>query len=125
VPADLPALTAAGLSEVLGVAARHEQAFVPDASGTGTTMLMSRTAESVLHSYGVGSAARHAELGAVAIAEASPGARHDVDTLDDLEHARGLVLGPRTVSALRLLSVDAPEVDRPHRAAKALGALPE
>ncbi|RLV51857.1 2-phospho-L-lactate guanylyltransferase, partial [Aeromicrobium phragmitis] len=44
--------------------------------------------------YGGASAARHRELGAIAMPGAWPGVRDDVDTLDDLERVGELGVGP-------------------------------
>lgn len=125
VPADLPALTAPALSQVLRVASRHPRAFVPDADGEGTTLLTGLRSEIVLHSYGPGSAGRHAELGAVAITDAAAGARQDVDTVEDLKRVSALGVGPHTAFAVHQLCVGAEGGRQPTRSAYAADALPE
>ena len=95
---DLPALTSAELGRTLAAAAEHETAFVPDAFGTGTTLLTARPPATLDPHFGPGSAARH---GAHAAAlPAGPGLRQDVDTADDLRAALLLGVGPRTLAAL-------------------------
>jgi 2-phospho-L-lactate guanylyltransferase len=99
---DLPALEPAELAAALAGAAGHPRAFVPDAAGTGTTMLAARPGTALAPSFGSGSAARHRDV-AVELA-AGPGLRHDVDTGADLLAAAvpgaGVVLGPRTAAVL-------------------------
>lgn len=91
---DLPALRAAELSAALDAAAAHRSAFVPDASGAGTTLLTATPGTPLEPHFGLGSAARHA--GFAAALEAGPGLRTDVDTADDLRAAARLGFGVRT-----------------------------
>ena len=79
----------------------------------------------MLHSYGPGSAGRHAELGAVAITDAAAGARQDVDTVEDLKRVSALGLGPHTAFAVHQLCVGAESGRQPTRSAYATDALPE
>jgi 2-phospho-L-lactate/phosphoenolpyruvate guanylyltransferase len=96
---DLPALHADDLAAALAQAARHPRAYVPDAAGTGTTLLaVTPTGGPLRPAFGVGSAARHA-LEAVRL-DAGAGLRHDVDTADDLHAATELGLGPATAAVL-------------------------
>lgn len=95
---DLPALRAAELAEVLTAAAAAPRSFVPDAAGTGTTLLAALPGVPLRPSFGPGSAARHA-VDAVPLA-AGPGLRTDVDTAADLRAAAGLGLGTATAAAL-------------------------
>jgi len=95
---DLPALQGEELDEALGRAAGHPRAFVPDSSGTGTTLLAVRPGNPLGPSFGSGSAARH-RLDAVEL-PAGAGLRHDVDTAEDLISAGRLTLGPATSTAL-------------------------
>ncbi|MDN4471497.1 2-phospho-L-lactate guanylyltransferase [Demequina zhanjiangensis] len=91
---DLPALTGAALDEALKAAGRLDRAVVPDADGTGTTLVTA--AARVPHSpaFGTGSFARHLAAGYVSVADAVPDrVRSDVDTLDDLARAASLGLG--------------------------------
>jgi len=96
---DLPLLTSADVDAVLALAAGHERAHVPDADGTGTTVLTART--SLRPAFGSGSSARHAAAGHVRLdLPASSGARHDVDVPADLAWARAHDPAPRTRHAL-------------------------
>ncbi len=70
---DLPALRPHELADALARAAGHPHGFVPDAPGTGTTLLTARPARRCDPAFGPGSAARHARS-AVALA-AGPGLR--------------------------------------------------
>lgn len=96
---DLPLLTPDDVDAVLGRAAEHERAHVPDAAGTGTTVLTALT--SLRPSFGGGSSARHAAAGHVRLdLPASSPARHDVDVSEDLAWARTHHPAPRTREAL-------------------------
>jgi 2-phospho-L-lactate/phosphoenolpyruvate guanylyltransferase len=92
---DLPALRPAELADALDAAAAHPTAFVPDRTGTGTTMLTARPDVVLDPRFGLGSAGRHREIAAEL--HAGAGLRHDVDTADDLAAAAELGLGARTV----------------------------
>jgi 2-phospho-L-lactate guanylyltransferase len=95
---DLPALRPGHLADALDAAAAEPAAFVPDHSGTGTTLLTATPPALLDPRFGAGSAARHA---AVAVAlTAAAGLRHDVDTAGDLTAAAALGLGPRTSQVL-------------------------
>jgi 2-phospho-L-lactate/phosphoenolpyruvate guanylyltransferase len=95
---DLPALTPAELASTLAAATEYATGFVPDAAGTGTTLLTARPTAAFDPRFGPGSAARH---GAHAAAlPAGPGLRQDVDTADDLRAAVLLGVGAHTVAAL-------------------------
>jgi 2-phospho-L-lactate guanylyltransferase len=101
---DLPALRAASVRRVVEVSRNFSRAFLPDASGVGTTMLIAHAAKLEPHFQGR-SAARHRASGAVPlIAELLGGplgdARHDVDTEVDLATVIGLGLGPHTAALL-------------------------
>lgn len=95
---DLPALQPAELAEALRAAAGHHRAFVPDAAGTGTTLLAATPGHPLRPQFGLGSAARH-QVHAAAI-EAGPGLRNDVDDAADLHAAAALGLGDATAAAL-------------------------
>lgn len=105
---DLPGLRPDDLADALRTAAGHARAFVPDFSGTGTTLLAARPGTALEPHYGLGSAAAH---GRVAVAlDAAAGLRHDIDTFDDLRGARAdddVVLGPATDGIVARLGVDA------------------
>jgi 2-phospho-L-lactate guanylyltransferase len=96
--ADLPALRPAELGAALRAAGRAARAFVPDADGTGTTLLATRPGVPVLPRYGPGSAAAHRATGAVELSGNWPSLRHDVDTAADLRAAAALGLGPATAA---------------------------
>jgi 2-phospho-L-lactate guanylyltransferase len=100
--ADLPAMGAEDLTDALLRAGRYERSFVPDAQGTGTTLLAARPGAGYAPRYGSASAERHRRAGAVPL-PLSPDSplRRDVDTLADLDRAASDGLGWRTA---RLLS---------------------
>jgi len=95
---DLPALRPDELAAALIAAAAHPRSFVPDAEGTGTTLLAARPGVALQPAFGTGSAARH---GSIAVAlDAGPGLRRDVDTAADLRAAAAVGLGPATAAEL-------------------------
>lgn len=94
--ADLPALRSAELAEALGVAAGHPRAFLPDAAGTGTTLLTARPGIALDPRYGPDSRAAHRASGAVELPGRWPSLRRDVDTPADLADAARLGLGAAT-----------------------------
>lgn len=100
--ADLPALHPDELDDAVGVfcASGHARAYCRDADGTGTTLLLAAAGVALDPRFGRGSAQRHADSGAVALAGEWPGLRRDVDTSDDLRAAAGIGLGAHTVEAL-------------------------
>lgn len=104
VPADLPSLRPADVAAVVHLAADTAGAFVPDHEGTGTTIVVHPRGRPAATRYGSGSAARHSALGLVALADAPVRARHDVDTLEDLDVALTLGVGPRTAAAVATLT---------------------
>jgi 2-phospho-L-lactate guanylyltransferase len=94
--ADLPALRPAELTAALAAAAVTDRAFVPDAAGTGTTLLAARPGTALDPRYGNGSRAVHRASGAVELAGDWPSLRRDVDTAADLAAAAALGVGPAT-----------------------------
>ena len=97
---DLPALRPASVRAVLRAAPEVGRAFLADASGTGTTMLLARGAD-LDPRFGGPSAAAHAASGATALTDTGlggpiPDARSDVDTEDDLGRGVDLGLGAAT-----------------------------
>lgn len=103
---DLPALTPDVLGTALTAAfepssgcARSRPAYVPDAAGTGTVLLLGRAAQ-VRPAFGPGSAAAH-ERYAVRLALDLPGLRRDVDDAADLAVACRLGVGRHTRAVLR------------------------
>jgi 2-phospho-L-lactate guanylyltransferase len=97
--ADLPALRAAELSAALAEAG-DRRAFVADAEGTGTTLLLSSPGGELAPRFGAGSARAHAESGANPVTAPVPTLRRDVDTPRDLAAAERLGLGRWTTAVL-------------------------
>jgi 2-phospho-L-lactate guanylyltransferase len=99
--ADLPALTAGALADVLA-ALVDDRGVVADAAGTGTVLLAARPGTPLAPSYEGRSFAAHRASGAVDLtAAAAAGARRDVDTVDDLAEALALGVGPATWDSVR------------------------
>ncbi len=99
---DLPALRPDSVRRVLDLARVHPRSFVPDASGVGTTMLISR-AQPLAPRFQGRSAATHHSSGAHRLEPTPSGAsladaRRDVDTEVDLADATHLGLGPATAA---------------------------
>ncbi len=104
--ADLPTLRATDLSRALGVAARSATAFVPDATGSGTTLYTSRRVPDFAPAFGPGSAQRHRAGGATELNLADlDSLRRDVDAPADLRVAARIGLGVHTITALARLGV--------------------
>lgn len=104
---DLPALQPADLDAALVAASEHHWAFVPDAEGTGTTLVVA--AAGLPHSlrFGADSAEHHSDAGYVELSvREHSGLRRDVDTLEQLTalaalaNADVVLLGPRTRALL-------------------------
>ncbi len=104
--ADLPALRPAELAAALAAAQLAfetgvaHRAFVADAPGDGTTLLLCAPNRPLDPRFGPGSARAHERSGALRLAGEWPGLRRDVDTPDDLRQAVELGLGPATAAAL-------------------------
>lgn len=99
---DLPALRPADLDGALAQAARHPLGVVPDADGTGTTLLTAAPGVPVDPAFGPGSAQLHLARGHVRLLVASgSGLARDVDVPADLDAVLALGVGPRTRRALR------------------------
>jgi 2-phospho-L-lactate guanylyltransferase len=96
---DLPALRPAELGAALSAAGRRS--FVPDAAGTGTTLLAAPAGTALDPRFGPGSAAAHAGSGAEVLAGPWPSLRRDVDTRTDLVAAAAIGLGTRTRALYR------------------------
>ncbi|GAA3549231.1 hypothetical protein GCM10022197_00050 [Microlunatus spumicola] len=101
---DLPALRPASVAVVLA-AAGPGRAYLPDATGIGTTMLVSGGSEPLAPHFQGRSAAAHHSSGATPLTDerlgtAVPDARRDVDTEVDLGDAAGLGLGSATQTLL-------------------------
>jgi len=94
---DLPALQPAELTTALELAGLQGRAFVPDAAGTGTTLLAATPGADFEPLFGLDSRARHRAAGAAELdLQATSGLRRDVDTVEDLQVAASVGLGPRT-----------------------------
>jgi 2-phospho-L-lactate guanylyltransferase len=100
---DLPALRPGELASALRAAERAPRCFVPDAQGTGTTLLTAVGTE-LRPAFGPGSAAAHRAGGAVELTGPWPGLVRDVDTAEDLRAALALGTGPRTTALAATLS---------------------
>lgn len=101
---DLPALRPEELTAALGAAEARVRGgsgrcFVPDAQGTGTTLLTA-VGTDLSPAFGAGSAQRHAAGGAVPLTGGWPGLQRDVDTPGDLEAALALGVGRHTAALL-------------------------
>ncbi len=92
----LPDLPAVRTEELALVVQGNLRGFVPDATGTGTTLAVDT---GLVPRFGAGSAAAYGRAGLPALA-AGPGLRRDVDTADDLAEARRLGLGAHTAAVL-------------------------
>ncbi|RRQ77375.1 2-phospho-L-lactate guanylyltransferase [Streptomyces griseofuscus] len=98
--ADLPALRAAELEQVLCAAEEFPRAFLADAAGIGTTLLAAGTDRELRPGFGTGSRARHRVSGAKELLLGGvDSVRQDVDTGDDLRAALALGVGPYTSAA--------------------------
>jgi 2-phospho-L-lactate guanylyltransferase len=96
---DLPALRSAELDAVLVGSARG--AFVPDAEGTGTSLVMAASATELRTAFGPDSARAHRDLGLTELdVPADSGLRRDVDDSAQLHQAAELGLGRRTAALL-------------------------
>ncbi|RNL65164.1 2-phospho-L-lactate guanylyltransferase [Nocardioides marmoriginsengisoli] len=92
--ADLPCLRTADLDSAF--AAARGRAYVADAEGSGTTLLIAPAGTPLDPRFGAGSAAAHAASGAEGLTGELSSLRQDVDTTDDLEAALRFGVGVRT-----------------------------
>ena len=100
---DLPSLRSEELSAVLGLATAIEgRSFVPDAAGSGTTLLLGAEDGTLDPHFGPDSRARHAQSGAAELFGVGRSVRQDVDTLADLEAALRLGVGVYTAHEIGL-----------------------
>ena len=104
---DLPALHPEELAAALGAAEGAPRCFVPDAAGTGTTLLTAYET-GLRPRFGAGSADIHASEGAVALRGPWPGLARDVDTEEDLRAALALGRSPATARLAPRLLLRAP-----------------
>ena len=102
VSADLPALTPADLVTALAAVRPGLRGFVPDAAGTGTTLLAAPEGVLLAPAYGAASRTGHLESGALEL-PAGPRLRLDVDTPADLEQALALGVGTATAAVVASL----------------------
>lgn len=100
VPGDLPALDPGELRACLEIASGHGRAFLPDADGTGTTVLTATSGADLAARYGRSSTLAHAVSGAHLIRPAGLfSVRADVDDLAALARALELGCGSHTRAA--------------------------
>lgn len=100
---DLPSLRTEELSAVLQLgAAITGRSFVPDAAGTGTTLLLAAEDGTLDPRFGANSRAQHARSGAAELFAVGRSVRQDVDTLADLEAALRLGVGVHTAHEIGL-----------------------
>ena len=111
-PSDLAALTVRTLADALDRLSRHERAHVPDAEGTGTTLVTALLPAALAVAYGPRSADRHSAGGSVAVVEVDPRVRRDVDRPVHLAAARDLGLAPHAAEVVQGL---APRISLPAR----------
>lgn len=98
---DVPALTPHDLDAALELAGRVERGLVPDAEGTGSTLVTARPGAVWVSAFGADSAARHRLLGCADLAVPRDSTlRRDVDTAVQLAEAVALGVGPRTAAVL-------------------------
>lgn len=99
---DLPALRPAEFAAALRAAAGVDRAVVPDAEGTGSTLVTAAAGVTWQSAFGADSFARHERLGAVPVqVDAASGLRRDIDTAAQLPQLEDLGAGPRTAALLR------------------------
>jgi 2-phospho-L-lactate/phosphoenolpyruvate guanylyltransferase len=103
---DLPCLTADVLAAlVTSASAQSGRCFVPDAAGTGTTILFSPASTPLDPRFGPRSRAAHRQSGAVELdlhgVTGAERARRDVDTDVDLWDAMRIGVGPATAEVLQ------------------------
>jgi GTP cyclohydrolase II len=107
-PGDLPALTATDLELCLARAAAHPRAFLPDAAGSGTTVLTALAGQPLDPRYGPASTVAHVISGAHLLdPDGLDRVRADVDDLAALRRALALGCGPCTSAAAVPLGLDA------------------
>jgi 2-phospho-L-lactate guanylyltransferase len=98
---DLPALTADELREVLVMAESFPLAFVADAEGVGSSIVLAHSAASHRPAFGADSRAAHLRAGYVELPiPPASGLRRDVDTAEQLASLASARLGPRTRALL-------------------------
>ena len=106
---DLPALQSRELAQAVSAARAHPRSFVGDRHGSGTVALFAFGVP-LDPRFGLDSARRHEDSGAVALTREWPGLRCDIDTPDDLSAA--LQLGVGTTTKRTVADLEVPGVDR-------------
>lgn len=102
--ADLPALRPDELGLALARALGHPAAFVRDARGDGTTLVVATSGAALRPEFGPDSARRHLAAGHVDVTGPEiPSLRQDVDTADDLRAAWALGVGVHTRAVIARL----------------------
>jgi 2-phospho-L-lactate guanylyltransferase len=96
---DLPALQSRELAQALTAARSHPRSFVSDRHGTGTAALFAFGVP-LDPGFGLNSARRHANSGAIELTRPWPGLRCDIDVADDLAAALRLAVGIATKRAV-------------------------
>jgi 2-phospho-L-lactate guanylyltransferase len=103
--ADLPALSAGELQAALTAASAVSQAFVADATGSGTTLYTAKPGAPFRPLFGPQSRICHRQAGVTELDLPDiPGLKRDVDTLADLREAAEIGLGARTLSVREWIS---------------------
>lgn len=97
--ADLPGLRTADLTDALSTVP-DGRAFVADAPGNGTTLLLSDADGTLAARFGANSRYAHERSGATLLSSAGRSLRRDVDTVEDLQDAIRLGVGEHTAAAL-------------------------
>lgn len=100
--ADLPCLRTTDLDSAF--AAASGRAFVADADGTGTTLLITPPDHNLDPRFGTASAAAHRASGAAEIGQDLGSLRRDVDTTADLEAALRFGVGVHTAQVASSLA---------------------
>ena len=103
---DVPALRPAEITVALTyISNSGAVSFVADAEGTGTVLLAASAGSTVRPRFGASSARAHTGAGALEVSDPRlVGLRRDVDSVEDLDTAVELGLGPYSTRALRRLS---------------------
>lgn len=107
VPSDLPSMTPTVLEHALHALASHERGHIPDASGSGTTLLTAARPSLLVPAYGRNSCRRHCEDGSFMVTDVDPRARLDVDLQTDLAEATRLGLARHTAACVESIAREA------------------
>jgi 2-phospho-L-lactate guanylyltransferase len=99
-PADLPCLRPADVDLLLDATPHQRARVLADGDGIGTAALVIPAGVTFAARFGPGSYARHLDAGAAPVERGPATARRDVDTVEHLEIARRLGVGPATSRVL-------------------------